>query len=60
MVDQPIGLEETDDGLWTIYFNTGLLATFDQQDYVIRGCGPTCYPCTWTLVLPIIPAVQST
>jgi hypothetical protein len=37
MVDQPIGLEETDDGLWTIYFNTVLLATFDERDYVIRG-----------------------
>ncbi len=37
MVDQPIGLEETDDGIWAIYFNTVLLATFDERDYIIRG-----------------------
>jgi hypothetical protein len=37
MVDQHIGLEETDDGPWTIYFNTILLATFDERDYIITG-----------------------
>jgi len=37
MVDQHIGLEETDDGLWTIHFNTVLLATFDERDYIITG-----------------------
>ena len=37
MVDQHIGLEETDDGIWTIHFNTVLLATFDERDYIIRG-----------------------
>ena len=37
MVDQHIGLEETDGGLWTIYFNTILLATFDERDYIITG-----------------------
>ena len=37
MVDQPIGLEETDDGIWAIHFNTVLLATFDERDYIIRG-----------------------
>lgn len=37
MVDQHIGLEETDDGVWTIYFNTILLAKFDERDYIIRG-----------------------
>ena len=31
MVDQHIGLEETDDGIWTIHFNTVLLATFDER-----------------------------
>lgn len=36
MVNQPIGLEETDDGVWTIWFNTILLATFDERDYIIR------------------------
>lgn len=37
MVDQHIGLEETDDGLWRIHFNTILLATFDERDYIITG-----------------------
>lgn len=37
MVDQHIGLEETDDGIWAIHFNTVLLATFDERDYIIRG-----------------------
>lgn len=37
MVDQLVGLEETDDGVWSIYFNTTLLATFDEHDYIIRG-----------------------
>jgi len=37
MVDQHIGLEETDDGVWSIYFNTVLLATLDEREYIIRG-----------------------
>ena len=37
LVDQHIGLEETDDGIWAIYFNTVLLATLDERDYIIRG-----------------------
>jgi len=37
MVDQHIGLEETDDGIWAIHFNSILLATFDERDYIIRG-----------------------
>jgi len=36
-VNQHIGLEETDDGVWAIYFNTVLLATLDERDFVIRG-----------------------
>lgn len=32
-----IGLEETDDGIWSIYFNAVLLAKLDERDYVIRG-----------------------
>ena len=32
-----IGLEETADGIWSIYFNTVLLAKLDERDYVIRG-----------------------
>jgi hypothetical protein len=46
MVDQQIGLEETDDGIWAIHFNTILLTTFDERDYVITEstedrCAPT-------------------
>jgi transposase-like protein len=26
-----------DRGLWSIYFNTILLATLDERDYIIRG-----------------------
>ena len=37
MVDQHIGLEETDDGIWAIHFNNILLATFDERDYIITG-----------------------
>ncbi|MEO7963028.1 MAG: integrase core domain-containing protein [Gemmatimonadaceae bacterium] len=37
LVDQHIGLEETDDGVWAIYFNTVLLATLDERDYIIKG-----------------------
>lgn len=37
LVDQVIGLEETDDGAWAIYFNTVLLGTLDERDYLIRG-----------------------
>jgi hypothetical protein len=32
-----IGLEEVDDGIWSIYFGTVLLARFDERDYIIRG-----------------------
>ena len=37
MVDQLSGLEETDDGVWSIYLNTVLLATLDEREYIIRG-----------------------
>jgi putative transposase len=37
LVDQWIGLEETDDGVWSIYFNSILLATLDERDFLIRG-----------------------
>jgi hypothetical protein len=37
MVDQQIGLEETDDGIWAIHFSGVLLATFDERDYIITG-----------------------
>ena len=31
-----IGLEEIDDGVWAIYFNTVLLATVDERDLIVR------------------------
>ena len=37
LVDQHIGLEETDDGIRSIYFNAVLLATVNERDYIIRG-----------------------
>jgi hypothetical protein len=37
LVNQHIGLEETDDGVWAIYFTTVLLATLDERDFVVRG-----------------------
>jgi len=37
LVNQYIGLEETDDGVWAIYFNTVLIATLDERHFVIRG-----------------------
>jgi len=32
-----IGLEEVDNGIWSIYFNHVLLARLDERDYIIRG-----------------------
>jgi len=37
LVDQRIGLEETDDGLWAIYFNTVLIGTMDERDGIVHG-----------------------
>jgi putative transposase len=37
LVNQHIGLEETDDGIWSIYFYATLLATFDEHDYIITS-----------------------
>lgn len=37
LTNQDIGLEETDDGVWAIHFNTVLLATVDERNYIIRG-----------------------
>ena len=31
-----IGLEETDDGLWSVCFNTVLLATLDERDRILH------------------------
>ena len=32
-----IGLEETGDGVWSIYLSTVLLARLDERDHIIRG-----------------------
>ena len=32
-----IGLEETDDGIWSIYFCQVLLGRLDERDYILRG-----------------------
>jgi hypothetical protein len=37
LTDHHIGLEETDDGIWSSFFNTVLLAKLDERDYIIRG-----------------------
>lgn len=37
LVDQHIELEETDDGASSIDFNTVLIATLDERDYITRG-----------------------
>jgi hypothetical protein len=31
-----IGLDETDDGIWSIYFGTVLLGKVDERDMLIR------------------------
>jgi hypothetical protein len=37
LIDQHVNMAETDGGVWAIYFNTVLLATLDERDFVIRG-----------------------
>ena len=37
LTNQKIGMEETDDGLWSIYFHSVLLATFDERDAIIQS-----------------------
>ena len=37
LTNRRIGLEETDDGCWSIYFHRVLLATFDERDYIIQS-----------------------
>jgi hypothetical protein len=32
-----LGLEEVDDGVWSLYFCNVLLARVDERDYVIRA-----------------------
>ena len=37
LTNQRSGMKETDDGLWSIYFHTVLLAAFDERDYIIQS-----------------------
>jgi len=32
----PVGLEEVDDGIWSIHFCRVLLGRVDERDYIIR------------------------
>lgn len=45
-----IGLDETDDAIWSIYFGRVLLAKVDERDMIIRDTPfippPQCYPST--------------
>jgi hypothetical protein len=35
--NQRIGLNETDDGGWSVYSHRVLLATFDEREYIIQS-----------------------
>jgi hypothetical protein len=57
-----VGLEEIDDGIWSIYFDTVLLARFDERDGMIREwlCLLTeCHPCTRFALSPIYPIAHT-
>jgi hypothetical protein len=31
-----VGMDEVDDGVWHIYFNTVCIATLDERNYIIK------------------------
>ncbi len=37
LIHEPIGLEEIEDGLWSLYFCQVLLARLDERDFRLRG-----------------------
>ena len=37
LTNQRIGLEETHDGRWSVYFHRVLLVTVDERDYIIQS-----------------------
>ena len=37
LMHHPVGLEEIDDGIWSIYFCRVLLGRLDERDYLVRG-----------------------
>lgn len=63
LAQEYIGLEETDDGIWGIYFYDVRLGTLDERDYrstreMTRTEGEKCYRCSRSELLPIIPVAQ--
>lgn len=40
LVKEEIGLEEVDDGVWSVYFYDMLLARLDERDFVLRPASP--------------------
>ena len=50
----------SNDGIWSIFFNTVLLAKLDERDYIIRGePARTFYRCCRFTPLPISPVAHS-
>ncbi|MEO7964099.1 MAG: hypothetical protein ABIT38_09355 [Gemmatimonadaceae bacterium] len=37
LAEEYVGLEEVDDGIWSVYFGPVLLGRFDERDFRIRG-----------------------
>lgn len=37
LAGEPVGLEETEDGIWSLYFGALLLARFDERERQLRG-----------------------
>jgi hypothetical protein len=37
LIEESVGLEEIDDGVWNVYFGSFLLGRFDERDRHIHG-----------------------
>ena len=37
LAEEYVGLEEVDDGIWSVYFGPVLLGRFDERDFTIHG-----------------------
>ena len=57
LIDEYVGLEEVDDGIWNLHFGSLLLGRFDERDDD-EVTVDKCYPCAWTKVLPMCQTVQ--
>ena len=44
LLQEWIALEETGDGLWSIYFDDALLARLDERDFKLRGKQSPMFP----------------